>query len=265
MRIKPWHYFRLNEDYFNQSKGLFSKLDIDKLIPSQWLLPQWVDEASREPSRYPVFVKPEWGQNSKGIGRADNLAQLHALRLVRDKSSMQYLVQDAAVGDIEFELFSIADHLDQSQSAVLSLTQVSNSGDERYPVNGIYNQQTSYGDLTPQLTHSQREKLTRMISQIGEFKICRVGLRADSLAALVNGDFQVIEINLFVPMPLVLLSHNTRWLDKLRFVFTAMVALAKVTKRVDTTKPAKAIFFQKLGLMRRAKDTTGSEISNESN
>jgi len=263
MRIKPWHYFRLNEAYFNQSKGLFSKLDIDKLTPLVWRLPQWVDEASRQPERYPVFVKPEWGQNSQGIGRADNLAQLNQLRLDRGANAIQYLVQEAATGAIEFEIFSIANHRQLNQSAVLSVTQVHNSGDETYPINGIYNRQTSYHDLTPTLTLEQRHKLTQMISQIGLFKICRVGVRANSLAALINGDFQVIEINLFVPMPLVLLSRNTPWRAKVRFVLKAMVALAKVTKRVDTTEPAKAIFFQKIGLMRRSKNI--NEMSNESN
>ncbi|NRA60183.1 MAG: hypothetical protein HRU25_04585 [Psychrobium sp.] len=176
-------------------------------MPPQWLLTQWVDEASRQPKSYPVFVKPEWGQNSQGIGRAGNLSQLAQLRNERGETSVQYLIQQADVGEIEFEIFSISDHQNLSESAVLSLTQVHNCSGNKYPINGIYNQQTSYQELTPDLTSSQREKLASMISQIAQFKICRVGVRANSLQALIEGDFQVIEINLFVPMPIKLLPR----------------------------------------------------------
>lgn len=129
------------------------------------------------------------------------------LRNERGETSVQYLIQQADVGEIEFEIFSISDHQNLSESAVLSLTQVHNCSGNKYPINGIYNQQTSYQELTPDLTSSQREKLASMISQIAQFKICRVGVRANSLQALIEGDFQVIEINLFVPMPIKLLPR----------------------------------------------------------
>jgi len=262
--VKPWHYFRLNGDYFNQNKGLFSKLDIDRHIPARWRLSQWIDDPSRQPQRFPVFVKPEWGQNSQGIGRADNLAQLQRLRRLRSATDIDYLVQEAALGAIEFEMFSILDHKDLSKSAILSVTQVSNSSQEAYPINGIYNDNTHYQDITPRLTSMQRNALAEHISQMGPFKISRVGVRADSLEQLINGNFQVIEINLFVPMPLVLLSSNTALKDKVSFVFNAMLALAKVTKVIPKEQPRTAVFFQKLGRIRQAKHLVSNEVGNES-
>lgn len=264
VRVKPWDYFRLNALYFNQSKGLFSKLDIDKFIPQRWRLPQWVDKTSREPSSFPVFVKPEWGQNSQGVGRADNLEQLQSLRQNRATTDVQYLVQEAALGTIEFEIFSILDHQNLTDSAILSVTQVNNTSGESYPINGIYNRHTQYSDITPQLTQEQLDSLSQYLAQIEPFKISRVGVRANSVEALINGDFEVIEINLFVPMPLVLLSKNTKRLDKIRFIFSAMLALAKVTKVIPPEQPSKAVLFQKIGLMRQAKNSVTNEVGNES-
>lgn len=261
--VKPWYYFRLNAPYFNDSKGLFSKLDIDRLIPSRWRLEQWVDDGISEPSSYPVFVKPEWGQNSRGISRADNLVQIQQLRAQRTVSDMRYLLQEAAQGAIEFEIFTIANNEDLQKHAILSVTQVSNESSDKFPINGIYNKSTKYHDVTPKLSSQQLAEISKHASEIGEFKIARFGVRANSIAALVAGDFQVIEINLFVPMPLVLLCQQRRTIDNVRFVFGAMYALAKVTKRIPKNQPHKAIFFRKLGLMRQH-TIEENEVGNES-
>lgn len=261
--VKPWYYFRLNAPYFNENKGLFSKLDIDRLIPNNWRLEQWVDDGTTEPTNYPVFVKPEWGQNSRGISRADNLMQIQQLRAQRTESDMRYLLQEAAHGAIEFEVFTIASHKDLAKHAVISVTQVSNVSTDKFPINGIYNKATQYNDITPKLTPEQLEKISRHASEIGQFKIARLGVRANSIAALSAGDFQVIEINLFLPMPLVLLCQHRRTIDNVRFVFNAMYALAKVTKRIPKDQPHKAIFFRKLGLMRQH-TIKENEVGNES-
>ncbi|TWX65909.1 hypothetical protein ESZ36_16520 [Colwellia demingiae] len=261
--VKPWYYFRLNAPYFNENKGLFSKLDIDRLIPNQWRVEQWVDDGTREPTEFPVFVKPEWGQNSRGISRADNLMQIQQLRLQRKTSNMRYLVQEAARGAIEFEIFTIASHHDLAKHAVLSVTQVNNSSSDKFPINGIYNKTTQYHDITPELSREQLEKISLHASAIGKFKISRLGVRADSIAALVAGKFEVIEINLFVPMPLVLLCQQRRTIDNIRFVFNAMYSLANVTKRIPKNQPHKAIFFRKLGLMRQH-TIKENEVGNES-
>jgi hypothetical protein len=261
--VKPWYYFRLNAPYFSESKGLFSKLDIDRLIPGQWRLEQWVDDGTRDPTEFPVFLKPEWGQNSRGISRADNLPQLQQSRLQRKSNKMRYLVQEAAHGAIEFEIFTIANHKDLTKHAVLSVTQVKNTSSDKFPINGIYNKTTQYHDITPSLSPEQLKKISQHASEIGQFKISRLGVRADSITALVAGQFEVIEINLFVPMPLVLLCQHRRNIDNIRFVFNAMYALANVTKEIPKNQPHKAIFFRKLGLMRQH-TIKENEVGNES-
>ena len=76
----PWKYFQLNARYFSDEQGIFSKLSLDQLIPDRWRLTQNIDSEALEPTSFPVFMKPEWGQNAHGIRRADNLDELKQIR-----------------------------------------------------------------------------------------------------------------------------------------------------------------------------------------
>lgn len=78
-RTKPWNFFQLNHTYFNKGKNIFSKMDLDRHIPYQWGLKQYLDDGKIVPE-FPVFVKPEWGQNSHGVGVALDINELNALR-----------------------------------------------------------------------------------------------------------------------------------------------------------------------------------------
>ena len=257
-RAAPWKYFQLNAPYFNEQRGIFSKLDTDQLIPEAWRLPQSLDIGDYQPPLYPVFVKPEWGQNSFGIQRADNLQALNTIRSNRKNTTGNYLIQQAASGKREFEVFIIPSSQEGSSQkdslpAVISITETLNNSDDRYPINGIYNSATSYEDLTPQLTASQIEQLWHHLSQIGSFRLSRVGLRANSVEAMINGEFHIIEVNLLYPMPLMLLSHNRTWREKNRFSLQAMWCLATITKTISASQPRKSIFFTKLKTARRLK------------
>ena len=267
-RVAPWKYFQLNAPYFNEQRGIFSKLDTDQLIPEAWRLPQSLDIGGYEPSQYPVFVKPEWGQNSFGIQRADNAQALSTIRSERKNTTGNYLIQQAAAGTREFEIFVIPSALESSsqtgnQPAVISITETLNNSEDPYPINGIYNSATSYEDLTPQLTPKQVEQLWLHLSQIGDFRLSRVGLRANSVEAMINGEFHIIEINLLYPMPLMLLSHNRTWREKNRFSLQAMWHLAAISKKIPASQPRKSIFFTKLKSAHRIKLANKMRIDNE--
>jgi len=252
LRAKPWRYFQLNADYFNKKKGLYSKQDINDLIPEQWQLPQWIDRPDVTPDAYPVFIKPEWGQNSKGILRADNAAELNEIRAQRDDTShVQYLVQEAATGKIEYEIFAIPCDSSADRYAMLSVTQVVNHGQDDYPINGIYNKQTEYVDITAQLNKDNLDQLWGYLKAVGRFRISRFGVRADSVEKLLQGDFKVIEINLFLPMPLVLLTSNTGTRDRFKAALKCTWLLAKITKTIPNIDKEPVIFFKKLAFIRR--------------
>lgn len=251
--VMPWRYFQLNAHYFNKSKGIYSKQDINDLIPVQWRLNQQIDNYDFQPDTYPVFVKPEWGQNSKGIQRADSFQELENIRAQRHRAPIHYLVQDAAKGKIEFEIFVIPCATSPDRYAMLSVTQVINHSSDPFPINGIYNRQTEYSDITPQLNSENIETLWGYLKTVGGFRISRFGVRADSIESLVAGDFKVIEINLFVPMPLVLLSNNTSITRKLNLAIQCTWFLARITKTIPSQPNEPLIFFKKLGFIQRTK------------
>ena len=81
-RTRPWNFFQLNSDYFNGEKNIFSKLELNQYIPFRWRLRQVVDDGEIVPE-FPVFVKPEWGQNSHGVSSVKTLDELCSIRLKR--------------------------------------------------------------------------------------------------------------------------------------------------------------------------------------
>ena len=237
----PWRYWQLNAHYFSKEKGVFSKLQMDELIPDRWRLPQSIDNGLTEPERFPVFLKPEWGQNAHGIHRADNMAELVKLRAQIADQPKRYLMQEAASGKREFELFSIDSDREDARHDVFTVTEAINDR-EQYPVNSKYNRFTCYSDITGQFSSEQKTKLSAYLSEIGKFGISRMSVRADSTDALVKGDFQVIEINLFLPMPINLLDSTYTWREKWRFILPAMMSLAHATRLIKPVDQPQAIF-----------------------
>lgn len=264
LRAAPWKYFQLNANYFNEQKRLFSKLDMDRQIPACWRLKQYIDQADVEPKHYPMFVKPEWGQNSQGVQRVDNLQQLQQHRLQRSAEGPRYLLQEAAKGTREFEIFFIPAAQSVTSSAIVSVTETANSGDEQLPVNGIYNQQTYYLSCMAELSEADIQAIQAQFTSIGQFKIARYCARADSLQALVAGQFSIVEINVYVPMPLMLLADNVAFTSKLKFLFRAMKQLALVTKDIPKNQVIKSVFLQKLQCSRLLKAALKMSYHHES-
>ena len=245
-RIGPWKYFQLNANYFNEDLELFSKLDMDLQIPEKWRLAQFVDQTDRLPESFPVFIKPEWGQNSQGIVRADNEQQLNQHRQQRQKNGPRYLIQAAAQGQREFEIFYIPGAQTDQSSAIISITETCNSSNDAMPINGINNKDTSYRSCMSELNAQQIEKIEHIFGCIGDFKIARYCARADSLQALLDEQFSIVEINIYVPMPLILLVKSIGFKEKVNFIFSTMRQLALVTKDIPTSQTVKSVFFKKL-------------------
>lgn len=251
---RPCKYFQLNARYFDRDAGIFSKARMDDLIPPAWRLAQWVDDGARAPARYPVFVKPEWSQNAKGVRRADDAEQLRRIRreLAQPGSARgaRYLIQECAAEANEYEIFSVRHHRSAARPALLTLTQVCND-DEAYPVNSIHNQHTRYVELTARIDAAQRARLWEWVRRIGDFGISRVSARADSLDDLLRGAFHVIEINLFLPMPINLLDRAHSRMHVLRFALSCMWRLALATRRRDKCAARAPVFIKSMLYRRR--------------
>ena len=113
---------------------------------------------------------------------------------------------------------------------------------KKNPINGIHNSDTCYQDITKKFNPKQIQQIWEYIAKIGDFKIARVGLKTNSYQDLIEGSFQIIEINLFTPMPLNLLDTHIHKSEKILFIKYAMEELAKTTKTIHVKK-RKSIFF----------------------
>lgn len=240
---KPCKYFQLNAPWFNERKGIFSKIDLDKLIPERWKLPQNYDDGVSIPSSFPVFLKPEWGENAGGIYRADNPQDLEFIRRKIAASRVPYLLQQGARYNREFEIFCLRDYRDRNQYAVFSITEAINHR-ETNPINSINNPDTHYRDLTDRFCADQKKTLSELLDQIGVFLISRLSVRSDSLEDLVVGNFQVIELNLFTPMPIHMLDPKYTLRDLWKMIRRYMLSLAHLTRVRDKRLAEKPVYIK---------------------
>ena len=182
----------------------------------------------------------------------------------------RYILQEAAPGSREFEIFSIDAHgAGRRQAAnvlatadVVTVTEAVN-GREAFPINSKYNSDTRYTDITRSFSNEELGTLASYLREIGRFGIARMSVRADSRQALLAGDFHVIEINLFLPMPINLLDADCTWPEKWRFIRTAMMSLALATRAITPIARPPAIFTRMMlygrGKQRSAAPTKRSE------
>lgn len=253
IRTNPARFFQINAQYFNKTKGIFSKLDIDRLIPARWLLRQCLDNGQSLDFTYPVFVKPEWGQNAYGIRRADSPAELEEVRRACTCDKMPCIIQEAATEAREFEIFFVLCAKDESKPAVLSVTEAHNTEQQKLPINSINNSNTVYREITESLNAAKLEAIWQHVSSFGRFGISRVGVRANSVADLVKGDFHVIEINLFVPLPINLLDPSKTRKQRINIALTTTRNLAQIVKSNPSYHPAHTVFFKKWLVARKVK------------
>ena len=242
---RPCKYFQLNAPFFDPGEGIFSKIAIDRLIPPSWRLTQCYDDGARMPERYPVFVKPEWSQNARGVYRAGDAAELRRIREQISGSKVRYLLQEGAVEANEYEIFSMPHHRDPQRRAVLTVTHAHNAA-EPHPVNSIYNPDTRYREITDAFSTAQLDALWALVRRIGAFKISRVSVRADSTDDLLRGRFHVIEVNLFAPMPINLLDRRYSRADVWRFITDCMMRLALATKHRDHSLAERPVFTKSM-------------------
>jgi len=252
-RTRPWNFFQLNSDYFNSEKNIFSKLELDKYIPKRWRLKQVADDGQLVPE-FPVFVKPEWGQNAHGVSSAKDLTELNAIRRKRSVNSVTFLLQEGAKETREFEIFYIRAAENLENAALLSVTETVNQSRELLPVNSVKNANSSYHDRTARLSSDDLQGIWTMMKEIGFFRIARVGVRANSIEELLAGNFHVMEVNIFLPMPLLLLDPKLDWASKYLFIKKSMKSAARLAGNGFQPKKRYPIFFRQLIAHYRVKE-----------
>ncbi len=238
---KPCKYFQLNSPWFNERKGVFSKMDLDRLVPERWRLRQNYDDGVSNPGSFPVFLKPEWSENAKGIHRADNPEELQSIRQEIAASKVPYLLQEGASHRREFEIFCLRDYRDNNRFSVFSITETINRR-EPNPINSIHNRDTQYQDLTDRFSEEQKKTVHGFLNRIGSFAISRLSVRAESPEQLVAGNFQVIELNLYTPMPIHMLDPKYKLRDLWKMIRQYMMYLARLTRVRDRLLVEKPVY-----------------------
>jgi len=236
--------------------------------------------------KYPIFLKPEWSQSSLGVYRVTNPRTLKKVLKKIKQQSMPYLCQAAAKGKNEYDLMSITRDNSPNNPALFSCTRCvtpSVTGDGQSSIAQLINTQlpslnkrvvwlsaspasevprkgqnltvsfingtnngTQYQDQTPQLNSLQQQQVYQHIKSIGKFSMTRISVAADSLEAIVAGNFEVIEINLLSPFPLNFLDPSLtpeRCKAEMK-EFTFALAASMKAKRTRT----KRAFFKLLRL-----------------
>lgn len=240
--VPPWRFFQLNAQYFNAEKGVFSKIDLDQHIPKPWRLKQYYLNQDNITHQYPVFIKPEWGQNSYGISVVKTQDEM--LKVIQKTYKVPYIVQHLASGKIEYEVFYIQDPDNHNDYITLTITEVSNHH-EKHPINSIYNQHTQYIDKTNDFSKQEQHLLKQHLAKIPCFRIARVALKTNSKLELLQGDFKIIEINLFTPFPINLLDKNQSHTHH-QFIKDNMWHLAKLSGKITREHFKPFLFFKKL-------------------
>lgn len=259
---KPWRFFQMNARYFDEQKGVFSKLTIEKSIPEKFRLKSyhlkeyesvdtWHNNIVKK-FTFPVFIKPEWGQNSHGIVRVDSADQLkETLQKVR-QSNVSYYCQEAASGNKEFDVYYIRSTQNPKQSATYSVTELTNPHTPQYPINGIYGG-TVYTDITPQISTDDMQKIMKESLDIGSYNMARIAFKADNYQDIITGKAKIVEINIYTPMPINLMDTNLSWDNKRHFIVMFARHLAEMTKKLQHI-PAKKIFWRKLQMHYKVKN-----------
>ncbi len=249
----PWKYFQLNAEYFNEEKGIFSKIEIDQHIPEKWSLKLWELPKDHSPSQwktelteqfsYPFFLKPEWGQNSHGIFKINDETSLDKALEKISSSPIPYFSQEAATHPKEIDIFFIRSSEDQSQVSLLSVTESSHAHGEKLPILSVLND-TQYQDLTPLLSNEQQQQLSKICTSIGKFNMGRIGAKCESLEELCKGNFKIVEINIYLPLPISLCDPHMSDEDQEFFLDTFTDELASAASKLPKKKH-KNIFWNK--------------------
>ncbi len=243
---EPWNYFMLNYNYFNKRKGIFSKLELDTVIPEKHKLKQFYYNSGKLPVSFPVFIKPEWGQNSNGIVIVHDGKEYKKFKKTAAASDMPFIVQEAAPEQKEFEIYYLRSPENFDKYSFLSITHVTNTCTAPNPVNSIHNPCTNYVDITHSFSEKELQIIWLFLKKIGKFPMARVGLKANDIKDILKEKFHIVEINLFLPMPLVLLSENIDLRERNNIIKTTMSIAAKLVKKLPENRTGKKIFLSQL-------------------
>lgn len=250
---KPWRFSQFNAEFFNDSKWIFSKYEIEENIPEKFKLKSIFllssDSISTQKQniisnfKFPIFLKPEWGQNSHWIIFVEDKWDLDKYLKQIKRNRISYLCQESSILKNEYEILYTKDII-SNEINIHCITKTINIYENDYPLNWIY-KDSSYVSIINQFSISDINKLKKYILEIWNFNVWRIGLKANSISDLLLWNFKIFEINIFLPMMLSIFDSNLTKDEKTTSIKNYIKSLVKITK-YSQEKYDKPIFFRKI-------------------
>lgn len=234
IRTNPWAFFQIHAHFFDVEKWIFSKYDIEQAIPEQWRLGSYrvnnsdTTESILQHFELPLFWKPEWGQNAHGISYIESKNELKIFLKKSRWSDVGYVIQEACDYAKEYEICFSKDPDNLDTIVIHSLVEAENM--DGVHISSIH-AETRYKEVLHEIDMAQCETIAEHIESMWDLFVGRVGMRANSLQDIVDGNFKVFEINIFIPMPLKLLAYNVDQSQKDIFLHKWTQTLAGLTKQ----------------------------------
>ena len=245
-KVLPWRFFQLNKRFFSEEKGMYSKHIINEMIPVQWKLKslESLDISAMKKMNFPIFIKPEWGQNAAGVICIPERSQVDDILQTRHFDDYYYIVQESANMQYEYDIFYIRSAENNNEYSIFTITQLCNL-EEKNPINSIHNKNTSFKDITHSFNKKQKDIIWKYMEGIASFSIAKIGIMTNSSQDLLKGKFKVIEINLFTPLPLNILDTKYSKKEVTEFIKETAECLSLIVKKIPKNQSSKNIFWSK--------------------
>jgi len=233
-RINPLAFFQLNAEHFNVEKKIYSKYDIEKNIPKKYKLHSWLvgkhtkAKHIKEQLDFPVFLKPEWWENSHGVFKANDTYELKNILKKIKREKIPYLYQQASSYKDEFDILYIKDTTNPKKYALISISKLLSNSDEAYPINMI--KHGIIRDRTSDFSEKQLQDIYDTVREMWDFKLARISIKADSIDDIKNGTFQVFEMNIFLPLLPAIKDKTYSLLQRERILLSYISLLTKAVR-----------------------------------
>ncbi len=90
-----------------------------------------------------------------------------------------YIVQHAAIGKEEFEVYYLHSPEKSQEYGVFSINWVRNRSTIPHPINSIHNPETTYLDITYNFSEKEKRDLWNHLNSVGNFRMARVCTKAN--------------------------------------------------------------------------------------
>ena len=248
--VWPWRFSQLNKKYFNTKRSIFSKYEIEKNIPNKWKLNSIFlnSKDSLEEQKntilsnfsFPIFLKPEWWQNSHWIFLVKKEYQIEEfLKKIRE-SSINYLIQQWSLLNNEYEILYTKNN---DEIFLHSITESLNNN-SKLCISWIHNN-TKYKDLINKFNLKEKNIIKKFIYKVWDFNVGRIWIKANNVEDIIKWKFKIFEINIFLPMMLSILDNNTDKNKKTKNLKKYIKSLIFILKNLPI-KWDKSIFFRQM-------------------